>query len=224
MSTKPRSSNAFSSTMRTDGEPSAVARAIASGAGTPASRAAANHAVNSASGSSRRSSRSRAGRAGRSSGGLSRSSLYARAWPARRGGWTRKRGGSAGGARATRFARTSHALLADGGVWLVDPIQAPGVAERVVALGEPRGVIQLLDRHARDCAAWSDGLGVPLHVVPFEPVGPVRGSSRSRAGGTGANRRSGGRRSASSSPPTRSARCRTSRPATSRSACTRCCV
>ena len=71
-----------------------------------------------------------------------------------------------------RLGRTSHAILAGGGVWLVDPLEAPGVAERVVALGEPRGVIQLLDRHARDCAAWSDGLGVPHHVVPFEPVGP----------------------------------------------------
>ena len=71
-----------------------------------------------------------------------------------------------------RLVRTSHAILAGGGVWLVDPVEAPGVAERVVALGEPRGVIQLLDRHSRDCAAWSDGLGVPHHVVPFGRVGP----------------------------------------------------
>jgi hypothetical protein len=71
-----------------------------------------------------------------------------------------------------RLRRTSHAILAGGGVWLVDPLEAPGVADRVVALGEPRGVIQLLDRHDRDCAAWSDGLGVPHHIVPFGPVGP----------------------------------------------------
>ena len=71
-----------------------------------------------------------------------------------------------------RLVRTSHALLAGGGVWRVDPIEAPGVAERVVALGEPRGVIQLLDRHGRDCAAWSDGLGVPHHVVPLGQLGP----------------------------------------------------
>jgi hypothetical protein len=69
-------------------------------------------------------------------------------------------------------ARTSHALRAGGGVWVVDPIDAPGAEERVRALGEPHGVIQLLDRHARDCSAWAQRLGVPLHVVPFQPVGP----------------------------------------------------
>ena len=40
------------------------------------------------------------------------------------------------------------------------------------ALGEPAGVIQLLDRHERDCAAFARRLGVPHHVVPFEDVGP----------------------------------------------------
>jgi sugar phosphate isomerase/epimerase len=38
--------------------------------------------------------------------------------------------------------------------------------------GEPRGVIQLLDRHARDCAELAQRLGVPHHVVPFARVGP----------------------------------------------------
>jgi hypothetical protein len=71
-----------------------------------------------------------------------------------------------------RMIRTSHAVAADGGVWLVDPLDAPGVEERVRALGEPRGVIQLLDRHGRDAAAWAGRLGVPHHVVPFDPVGP----------------------------------------------------
>ncbi|HSC92007.1 MAG TPA: hypothetical protein VLB86_10185 [Gaiellaceae bacterium] len=66
--------------------------------------------------------------------------------------------------------RTSHALAADGGVWLVDPVDAEGVEGRVRVLGEPRGVIQLLDRHERDGAAWAARLGVPLHVVPFVPV------------------------------------------------------
>ena len=71
-----------------------------------------------------------------------------------------------------RYARTSHAIRAGDGVWLIDALDAPGVVERVRALGEPRGVIQLLDRHARDCAAWAERLGVPHHVVPFDPVGP----------------------------------------------------
>lgn len=62
-----------------------------------------------------------------------------------------------------RLQRTSHALLLGGGVWLIDPVDAPGVEERVRALGEPAGVLQLLDRHDRDCAAWAARLGVPLH-------------------------------------------------------------
>jgi len=67
---------------------------------------------------------------------------------------------------------TSHALLADGGVWLVDPSEAEGVEERIRALGEPAGVLQLLDRHNRACAAFADRFGVPHHRVPFDGVGP----------------------------------------------------
>src|SRR3954447_26078711 len=67
---------------------------------------------------------------------------------------------------------TSHALLADGGVWLVDPSEGDGVEERIRALGEPAGVLQLLDRHNRACAAFAERLGAPLHKAPFEPVGP----------------------------------------------------
>lgn len=66
--------------------------------------------------------------------------------------------------------RVSHALLSDGRVWLVDPVDAPGIEERVRALGEPAGVLQLVDRHPRDCAALADRLGVPHHRLPFEGV------------------------------------------------------
>jgi hypothetical protein len=69
-----------------------------------------------------------------------------------------------------RLARCSHALRAEGRVWIVDPVDAPGVEERIRGLGEPAGVIQLLDRHRRDCAAFADRLGVPHHVVPFQGV------------------------------------------------------
>jgi hypothetical protein len=71
-----------------------------------------------------------------------------------------------------RLQLTSHALLAGDGVWLIDPLDADGVEERVRALGEPAGVIQLLDRHERDCAALARRLGVPHHVVPSGSVGP----------------------------------------------------
>ena len=65
-----------------------------------------------------------------------------------------------------RLPRTSHALAVDGRVWLVDPLLWPEALERVRSLGEPAGVIQLLDRHNRDCAAIASELGVPLLRVP----------------------------------------------------------
>lgn len=77
--------------------------------------------------------------------------------------------------------RTTHALAADGRVWLVDPVDEPEALERALGLGEPAGVLQLLDRHNRDCAALAERLGV-LHVKvpdvvpgsPFEAIPVVR--------------------------------------------------
>jgi hypothetical protein len=63
--------------------------------------------------------------------------------------------------------RASHVLAADGRVWLVDPVDAQGIDERIRALGEPAGVLQLVDRHGRDCALLARRLGVPHHRVPF---------------------------------------------------------
>jgi hypothetical protein len=74
--------------------------------------------------------------------------------------------GSFGWMEEARMRRTGHALGADGRVWLVDPFEADGIEERLRALGEPAGVIQLLDRHSRDCAAFASRLGIPLHVAP----------------------------------------------------------
>jgi hypothetical protein len=72
-----------------------------------------------------------------------------------------------------KLKRVAHALVADGGVWVVDAIDGPGVDERVRALGDVRGVIQLLDRHGRDCEAFARRFDVPLYVVPDSPtVGP----------------------------------------------------
>jgi hypothetical protein len=71
-----------------------------------------------------------------------------------------------------RLRLASHALLADGGVWVVDPTEGEGIEERVRALGEPAGVLQLLNRHNRACAAFAERLGVPHDRVPFETVGP----------------------------------------------------
>jgi hypothetical protein len=72
--------------------------------------------------------------------------------------------------REERLQRTSHAVRAEGRVWVFDPVDSPGVEERIRGLGEPAGVIQLLDRHRRDSAALAQRLGVPLHETPFDGV------------------------------------------------------
>ena len=69
-----------------------------------------------------------------------------------------------------RLQRTSHAILAGGGVWLTDVVDGPGIDERIRALGEPAGVVQLIDRHKRDCATVAQRLGVAHHVTPFTDV------------------------------------------------------
>jgi hypothetical protein len=68
--------------------------------------------------------------------------------------------------------RCSHALVEGGRVWLIDALGTPDVEERIALAGEPAGVIQLLDRHGRDCAGLATRLGVPHHVVPHHDVGP----------------------------------------------------
>jgi hypothetical protein len=68
--------------------------------------------------------------------------------------------------------RASHALRdADGGVWLVDPVDEGDAIERALALGRPAGVVQLLNRHNRDGAALARRLGVQRHVVPRQLAG-----------------------------------------------------
>ena len=66
------------------------------------------------------------------------------------------------------MARASHALARDGRVWIIDPVDDHDAMERVAELGEPVAVLQLLDRHNRDCRAVADRLGVPLVVLPDE--------------------------------------------------------
>jgi hypothetical protein len=62
--------------------------------------------------------------------------------------------------------RASHALLDRGDVWLIDPVDEGEAIERATAMGTPKAVIQLLDRHNRDCEAVAKRLGVPLKRVP----------------------------------------------------------
>ena len=65
-----------------------------------------------------------------------------------------------------RMQRASHALGTESGVWVTDPVEWPEAEDRIRALGEPRGVLQLLDRHDRDCAALAERHGVPHLKVP----------------------------------------------------------
>jgi hypothetical protein len=69
------------------------------------------------------------------------------------------------------MTRTSHALAADGRFWLVDPLDWPEAIEHALTLGEPAGVLQLLDRHDRDCATLAARFAVPHVVAPDELPG-----------------------------------------------------
>lgn len=73
-------------------------------------------------------------------------------------------------AEPVRMQRAAHALVDAGRVWLVDPVDVEGLDERIRAVGEPAGVIQLLDRHARDGAVLAERYDVGLHRVPFAGV------------------------------------------------------
>jgi hypothetical protein len=64
------------------------------------------------------------------------------------------------------MVRTAHALADDGRVWLIDPFEAEAALREAAELGEPAGVIQLLDRHNRDCERLASRLGVPLLRLP----------------------------------------------------------
>ena len=63
-----------------------------------------------------------------------------------------------------RMHRTSHALVTEEGVWVVDPVDAPGLDDELAELGEVAGVTLLLDRHKRDTAAVAQRHDVPVSL------------------------------------------------------------
>lgn len=85
--------------------------------------------------------------------------------------------------------RTSHAVRTrDGDVWLFDPLDAPGLDERLAALGPVAGVAVFTDYHARDAGRLAERHGAPVTVphwlrriddrvdVPVErTAGPIAG-------------------------------------------------
>jgi hypothetical protein len=79
------------------------------------------------------------------------------------------------------LARTSHALADGGRVWLIDAFDDPDALTAAAELGEPVAVLQLLERHGRDCRAIAERLGVPyvrcpdsVPDSPFEVVTVLR--------------------------------------------------
>jgi len=69
--------------------------------------------------------------------------------------------------------RASHALAIpseNGGaddVWVIDPVDGDGVDDLLDDLGDVRGVVVLMDRHARDAKAIADRYDVPIFVPSF---------------------------------------------------------
>ena len=69
-----------------------------------------------------------------------------------------------------RLQRASHAIAAQDGVWIFDPVAWEPALERIPELGEVGGVVQLLSRHERDCAEVAARFGVPHYVVPVQGI------------------------------------------------------
>jgi hypothetical protein len=69
------------------------------------------------------------------------------------------------------MARAAHAVRDGERVWLIDPFEDTAALKAAAALGEPAGVIQLLDRHQRDGETIAERLGVPLLRLPLAVSG-----------------------------------------------------
>lgn len=60
--------------------------------------------------------------------------------------------------------RASHAISTDDGVWVVDPVDAPGIDELVAELGDVAGVAVLCSHHARDAGPIANRHDVAVHI------------------------------------------------------------
>jgi len=63
-----------------------------------------------------------------------------------------------------RMRRASHALIDDGDVWLVEPVDAEGLDAVVADFGEVAGVVVLAAYHRRDAAAVARRHDVAVHL------------------------------------------------------------
>lgn len=86
--------------------------------------------------------------------------------------------------------RVSHAVVGGDGVWVFDPIDAPGLDRAIASLGEVAGVAVLSNYHARDAAVFADRYDVPVTVPEWfdglaaELDAPIESVSR-EIGGSG---------------------------------------
>lgn len=71
--------------------------------------------------------------------------------------------------------RASHALVTDGDVWVVDPVDAAGIDDLLTELGEVTGVVVLLDRHMRDAAEFARRYEVPIYLPTWVRRSPDAG-------------------------------------------------
>ncbi|WP_135533948.1 hypothetical protein [Halostella pelagica] len=60
--------------------------------------------------------------------------------------------------------RASHAIRADDGVWVIDPVDARGIDDLLGELGDVAGVAVLCSYHARDAGAIANRHDVAVHV------------------------------------------------------------
>lgn len=60
--------------------------------------------------------------------------------------------------------RVSHAVAGDDGVWVFDPIDAPGLDHAIASLGDVAGVAVLSNYHVRDADVFADRYDVPVTV------------------------------------------------------------
>lgn len=63
--------------------------------------------------------------------------------------------------------RASHAVVADGDVWVIDPVDVEGLDDLLAEYGTVAGVVILLDRHKRDCAAVANRHDVSVWIPSF---------------------------------------------------------
>ncbi|HET9102604.1 MAG TPA: hypothetical protein VFN55_04570 [Solirubrobacteraceae bacterium] len=66
----------------------------------------------------------------------------------------------------TGLGRAMHALRDGDRTWLIDPFHAAEFRDSLSELPPLAGVIQLLDRHNRDCSEIAGSFDIPLHRVP----------------------------------------------------------